>query len=147
MRKKLLSSLALIASVTVASVASAEEPTQYFPRAGKPFSSVIRMGHSVYMSGVTGAAADGSIPADFTTQATNAMDAVVARMKQGGATMDDVYKCTIALTDMNDWDAFNLVYVKYFKPNRFPVRMSFGSTGLGGSAVEVQCEAHAEPKP
>ena len=146
MHKKFVGGLALILSMTVASVASAEEPAQYFPRPGKPFSSVIRMGHSVYMSGVTGAAADGSIPADFTTQATNAMDAVVARMKQGGATMDDVYKCTIALTNMNDWDAFNLVYVKYSKPNRFPVRMSFGSTGLGGSAVEVQCEAHVEPK-
>ncbi len=132
---------ALALAITVPVVA-AEPSAQYSPRPGKPFSSAVRIGDNVYVAGSTGTAADGSMPADFTTQATNTMDAVGRNLKLAGATMDNVYKCTIALTNMDDWDAFNAVYVKYFKPGRYPARMSFGVTSLGGAAVEVQCEAH-----
>jgi len=130
---------------SVASFASsvpAAPAIQYHPRAGKPFSSAVRVGDFVYVSGATGTASDGVLPTDFATQAGNAMDAVAKELQLAGASMDDVYKCTIALTDMNNWDAFNAVYVKYFKPDHYPVRMSFGVTSLGGAAVEVQCEAH-----
>ena len=72
------------------------------------------------------------------------MDAVAKELQLAGATMDDVYKCTIALTDMEDWAAFNTVYEKYFKPDRYPVRMSFGVASLRGPDVEVQCEAYLE---
>jgi 2-iminobutanoate/2-iminopropanoate deaminase len=134
-----------ILSIAFGSSAIAAEPAiQHYPRAGKPFSSAIRVGNFVYVSGATGTAADGTLPSDFVTQATNSMDAVAKELKLAGASMDDVYRCTIALTDMNNWDAFNTVYVKYFKTDRYPVRMSFGVTSLGGAAVEVQCEAHLE---
>jgi 2-iminobutanoate/2-iminopropanoate deaminase len=130
-------------SIAACSVVAAAAPSmQYFPRAGKPFSSAVRVGEFVYVSGATGYAADGTLPADFVTQATNAMNAVGKELQLAGASMDDVYRCTIALTDMNNWDAFNTVYLKYFKPDHYPVRMSFGVTSLGGAAVEVQCEAH-----
>jgi len=126
----------------VGPLAAAGPAIQYHPRAGKPFSSAVRVGDFVYISGVVGAAADGTFPTDFVTQATNTMDAVAKQLKLAGASMDDVYSCTIALTDMNNWEAFNSVYLKYFKPDHYPVRMSFGVTSLRGAAVEVQCEAH-----
>jgi len=69
------------------------------------------------------------------------MDAIAAELKLAGASMDDVYKCSVALTDMKNWDSFNAVYVKYFKPERLPVRMAIAVVSLGGAAVEVQCEA------
>jgi 2-iminobutanoate/2-iminopropanoate deaminase len=134
--------LMILSLAASASVAAAGPTIQHYPRAGKPFSSAIRVGDFVYVSGAVGSAADGTYPSDFSTQATNAMNAVAKELQLAGATMDDVYRCTIALTDMNNWDAFNAVYVKYFKPDRYPVRMSFGVTSLGGAAVEVQCEAH-----
>ena len=135
--------LAAVALALIGSVPTAAATTrQIFPREGKPFSSAIRIGDMVYVSGVAGGAADGTYPADFATQATHAMNGVAAELKLAGATMDDVYRCTIALTNMDDWATFNTVYVKYFKPGRYPVRMSFGVTSLGGAAVEVQCEAH-----
>jgi 2-iminobutanoate/2-iminopropanoate deaminase len=137
-------SLAVLSIAACSSVVAAGPSTQYFPRAGKPFSSAVRVGDFVYVSGATGYAADGTLPGDFVTQATNSMDAVAKELQLAGASMDDVYRCTIALTDMNNWDAFNTVYLKYFKKDRFPVRMSFGVTSLGGAAVEVQCEAHLQ---
>jgi 2-iminobutanoate/2-iminopropanoate deaminase len=131
-----------ILSLAAYSAAFAAEPSvQFHPREGKPYSSAVRIGNTVYVSGATGAASDGTLPTDFATQATNAMDAVARQLQLAHATMDDVYKCTIALTNMDDWATFNTVYLKYFKPNHFPVRMSFGVTSLGGAAVEVQCEA------
>ena len=116
----------------------------FFPHPGapKPFSSAVRIGEEVYVSGVAGAAADGSLPKDFTQQTTNAMNALSAELKLTGASLDDVYKCNVALIDMNNWAAFNAVYVRYFKPDRLPVRMATGVVSLGGAAVELQCEAH-----
>ena len=137
---KVFLTICSIASVT--SVHAAERAVQYFPRAGKPFSQAVRIGDVVYVSGATGTASDGTLPTDFAVQATNSMDAVAKELQLAGASMDDVYRCTIALTDMDNWAAFNTVYVKYFKPDHYPVRMSFGVTSLGGAAVEVQCEAH-----
>ncbi len=125
-------------------VAHAAEPAiRYFPHPGtpKPFSSAVKVGNLVYVSGVTGIAADGTWPADFSIQAANAMDALASELKLAGATLDDVYKCNIALTDMTNWAAFNTVYARYFKHERLPVRMAVGVTSLGGAAVEVQCEA------
>jgi lysine/arginine/ornithine transport system substrate-binding protein len=132
----------ITSAVLLASAAPALPAPQYFPRANKPASYAVRVGDNVYISGVTGQAADGTLPADFTAQATNAMDGVVNELKLAGATVDDVYKCQIALVNMDNFDAFNAVYRKYFKPDRLPARMSWGVTTLGGSAVEVQCEAH-----
>jgi 2-iminobutanoate/2-iminopropanoate deaminase len=116
---------------------------QYFPHPGspKPFSSAVRVGNLVFVSGTTGFAADGSLPADFSTQATNTMNALTVELKLAGASMDDVYKCGVALTDMDNWAAFNTVYKTYFKTDRLPVRMAIGVSSLGGAAVEVQCEA------
>ena len=130
-----------VASLAPAVVAAAAPVIKYYPRANKPFSSAIRIGNQVFISGVVGTAADGTMPTDFGIQATNTMDAVAKNLKLAGATMDDVYECTIVLTNMDNWAAFNAVYVKYFKPDRFPVRISFGATDLRGASVEVQCEA------
>lgn len=123
-------------------VAAAGSSVQYYPRADKPFSSAVRVGDFVYVSGATGTAADGKLPTEFATQAANAMNLVARELKLAGASLDDVYRCTVALTDMDDWETFNAVYLKYFKPGRYPVRIALGVTSLGGAAVEVQCEAY-----
>lgn len=133
----------IVALASAGPAAAAVPPIRFYPHPGppKPFSSAVRVGDIVYISGATGSGTDGSLPADFTAQATNTMDAVARELQMAGATMDDVYKCGIALTDMDNWSAFNAVYVKYFKPDRLPVRMATGVVSLGGAAVEVQCEA------
>jgi len=141
--RRVCSAIRLAALVTSAVTAvTADAAVQYHPREDKPFSSAVRVGDFVFVSGAGGAAADGNLPADFATQATNAMNLVAKELQLAGASMEDVYRCTIALTNMDNWAAFNTVYLKYFKPNHYPVRMSIGVTSLGGAAVEVQCEAY-----
>ncbi len=141
---KALCTLVVGATALVACPAlAATPPVTYFPHPGspKPFSSAVRVGNLVFVSGSTGYAADGSLPADFTVQATNAMTAMATEFRLAGASLDDVYKCGVALTDMNDWAAFNSVYTKFFRLGRLPVRMAIGVSSLGGAAVEIQCEA------
>lgn len=143
MFKAVKNASAILAFASISSAVLARPSVQFFPQAGstKPFSPAVRVGNVVYISGVVGTGADGSLPADFTAQARNTMENVAARLKLAGASLDDVYKCSVAMTDMNNWAAFNEVYVKYFKPGRFPVRMAMGVDSLRGPAVEVQCEA------
>ncbi len=54
------------------------------------------------------------------------MENIKAIVEANSLTMNDVVKCTVMLADMNDWAAFNEIYVEYF-PGRKPARSAFGS--------------------
>ena len=136
--------LALIASLATPAFAASPTP-QFFPEQdpARPFSAAVRIGDMVYVSGVIGVNPDGTLPTDFAAQATNAMQALADEFKLAGATMDDVFKCDVALADMKNWPAFNTVYIKYFKPGHLPVRMAAGANGLAkNAAVEIECQAY-----
>ena len=58
-----------------------------------------------------------------------------------------MFKCTVMLADMAEWEAFNKIYVTYFKPDRLPARSAFGANGLArGARVELECVAYAGKK-
>ncbi|AUW57696.1 hypothetical protein C1T17_05840 [Sphingobium sp. SCG-1] len=111
--------------------------------AGRPFTPAVRAGDTLYLSGQLGTAADGALPADFETQARNVMVNVGKAASLGGATMDDLVKCTVMLSDMKLWPKFNEIYATYFKADRLPARSAFGTNGLAlGALVEVECIAY-----
>jgi enamine deaminase RidA (YjgF/YER057c/UK114 family) len=67
---------------------------------------------------------------------------IARTLEQNGLSFDDVFKCTVMLADMNEWRAFNAVYLEYFKPDRLPARSAFGASGLAlGARVELECWA------
>jgi reactive intermediate/imine deaminase len=112
-----------------------------------PFSSAIRAGDTVYLSGQIGFGADGKLPATMDAQARLAMDNLGSALKQACLGWGDVVKCTVMLDDMADWPAFNQVYVTYFPDNKFPARSAFGADGLAlGALLEVECIAYAGKK-
>jgi reactive intermediate/imine deaminase len=77
-------------------------------------------------------------PAPFEDEAKRAMDAVSAVLARHGASMNDVVKCTVLLTDMGKFAAFNEVYVSYFKPGHLPARTAMGVGALAaGAAAEA----------
>jgi 2-iminobutanoate/2-iminopropanoate deaminase len=145
MSKRLLV-LSVILSSALAPPVVAAPSTLFFPAEdGRPFSAAVRVGNSVYTSGVLGAAPDGTLPSDFSAQATNAMQAVADELKLAGASMNDVYRCNVSLSDLKNVSLFNAVYVNYFKPGHLPVRMAVGVNGLArGAAVEVECDANVQ---
>ena len=109
-----------------------------------PFSTAVRAGDTVYLSGALGIDANGKLGEGMAAQAKLAMDNLGAGLKQAGLGWGDVVKCTVMLDDMKDWPAFNQVYVTYFPDKKFPARSAFGADGLAlGALVEVECIAYA----
>jgi 2-iminobutanoate/2-iminopropanoate deaminase len=149
--------LAAIAAMPLAGSAAAERPAiEHYPpdesvqaaaRAGGfrlPFSSAVRVGDILYLSGVIGTGADGKLAAGMEAQSRQTMDNIGAMLKRAGRSFDDVFKCTVMIDDMREWQAFNQVYMSYFKPDRLPARSALGADGLAlGALVEVECLAHA----
>lgn len=110
---------------------------------GRPFAPVVRAGDTLYISGQLGTAADGTLPADFETQSRNVMTNIRTLAASGGASMDDIVKCTVMIADMKLWPKFNAIYATYFKPDKLPARSAFGANGLAlGAAIEVECIAY-----
>ena len=109
-----------------------------------PFSTAVRAGDTVYLSGALGIDANGKLGEGMAAQAKLAMDNLAAGLKQAGLGWGDVVKCTVMLDDMKDWPAFNQVYVTYFPDGKFPARSAFGADGLAlGALLEVECIAYA----
>ena len=109
-----------------------------------PFSTAVRAGDTVYLSGALGIDANGKLAHGIPAQARRAMDNLGAGLKQAGLGWGDVVKCTVMLDDMKDWPAFNQVYVTYFPDKKFPARSAFGADGLAlGALLEVECIAYA----
>lgn len=107
-----------------------------------PLSQYVRVGETLYLSGVLGTGADGALAAGGigpeTRQALTNLRAVLGK---AGATMNDVVKCTVFLADMQEWGAMNAVYATFF-PGHKPARSAVGVAGLArGARVEIECLA------
>ena len=107
-----------------------------------PFSSAVRAGDTLYLSGNVGNMpgtlnlAEGGIAGE--TRQT--MENISAVLTQFGSSMDDVVKCTVFMADMAEWGAMNEVYRTYFRNP--PARSALGANGLALSArVEIECIA------
>lgn len=111
------------------------------------FSSAIRSGDFIFLSGAIGALPGVNPPqvveGGIVPEAHQTMQNIEAVLAAAGAGWEDVVKCTVFLDDMADYAAFNEVYVSYF-PNDPPARSALGADGLAlGALVEVECLAVA----
>jgi len=134
-----------------------ERPTlQHFPPSGAaaeaaraggfvlPFSSAVRAGDVLYLSGQIGALPDGSLPEGIEAQSRQAMANVGAVLETAGLGFDDVFHCLVMLADMAEWGAFNRIYLEHFQAGRLPARSAFAAAGLAlGARVEIECQAWA----
>jgi len=138
--------LALAALAGCGGPTGAAAPAVYYKSTvpNAPFSAAVRVHGILYLSGQIGLAPDGTLAADFPTQARQTMDNVGAALREAGASFDDVFQCRVMLADMSHWEDFNKVYVGYFKPERLPARSAMGANGLArGAQVELECLARA----
>lgn len=101
-----------------------------------PYSQGLKAGNMVFTAGQGGAdPATGKLAPDIASQTRQALENIKAILAEGGASMSDVVKATVHLSDMDNFDAFNAVYETYFPLPR-PVRTTVES-GLGGMLVEI----------
>jgi len=66
------------------------------------------------------------------------LENIGAIVAAAGAAMDDVVKCTVHLSDINDFDRYNEVYARYF-PGIKPARTTVQSVLGKGIKVEIDC--------
>ena len=136
-----------------ASPVTAQPSVQHFPAAPinattpAPFSTAVRVGDMVYLSGEIGRRPDGTLPEGFEAQARQTMENIGTALKTTGLGWGDVVKCTVMLDNMADWPKFNAIYVPYFPAGKLPARSAFGADGLAlGALIELECLAHAGKK-
>ncbi len=66
-------------------------------------------------------------------------------LEAAGCTYDDVVKCTCHLSDLGDFDNFNVVYRTFFKGVR-PARTTVQSVLWSGIKVEIDAVARVKSK-
>ena len=90
----------------------------------------------------------GQGPVDFSTskfvlgtieeETTRTLENIRSIVQAMGKTMDDILKCTVHLSDINEFDRYNLVYSTFFNGVR-PARTTVQSVLAEGIKVEIDC--------
>src|SRR5262249_44668298 len=72
-----------------------------------PFSSAVRSGNLLFVSGQIGSRVENGapvlVPGGIEPEAHQALDNIKAIVEKGGSSMTRVVKCTVMLADMKDW--------------------------------------------
>lgn len=110
-----------------------------------PFSDVVEVGDLFFLAGQIGmdhgtrTMVEGGLKAETEQAIQNIHDV----LQQHGLSLDQVVKCTVILSTMDDFAAFNEVYTKYF--TKKPARTTFAAAGLARNAkVEIDVIAAKE---
>ena len=110
-----------------------------------PFSSAVRVGNMLYLSGQIGTRIENGapvlVPGGIDAEARQTMENIKAILERSGSSMDRVVKCMVMLADMSEWPRLNEIYASYF-PGPKPARSAWGAAGLAlGARVEITCFA------
>ena len=88
------------------------------PTSGRPYSPAVKIGNTVYVSGQIAIDINGNEVRDSVEAETEQVLKNIERwLGEAGFEMSDVVRATVFLTDINDYDAMNSVYVRFFPEN------------------------------
>ena len=117
-----------------------------YGRPTRPFTPAVQVGDILYLAGQIGTAASaqgGVVPGGIQAETRQTMLNIKDVLEKSGSSMEHVFKCTVFMADMKEWDAMNEVYTTFF-PNHKPARSALGANGLALNArVEIECLAKA----
>ncbi len=119
--------------------------TPQVPKALGPYSSGIRIGN-LFFTAQSGADKDGTLATDFSKQAEQCLKNIKAVIEEAGGMMDDIVKCTIYLTNIDNFSIVNDVYASFFK-NPYPSRICMEVSKFPGGEnmnIEIDIIAHIE---
>lgn len=116
--------------------------TEKAPGAIGPYSQATKIGNLVYTSGQLPIdMATGELATDVKEATKASLDNVKAILEEAGTSMDKIFKTTVFVRDLNDFNAVNEVYATYFESNP-PARSCVQVAKLPKDAV-VEIEAIA----
>lgn len=111
------------------------------PRLPLPFSQAVRVGPFVFVSGqgpidpVTH-----EVKGDIKGQTERMLENIKAILQAAGTSMENVVSTTVYLTDLDNFEAMNEAYVRYFTKDP-PPRATVQAGLLRGMLIEMQCIA------
>ncbi|MEM8823409.1 MAG: RidA family protein [Pseudomonadota bacterium] len=109
-----------------------------------PLSPAIRSGDHLFLTGMTGSLADGTMPLDPTAQFESAFDKIAGLLAEADLTLDAVSEVTTFHVDLNrHFETFEAVWrVRFAAP--YPAWTAVGVAGLRrqGALVEIRAIAH-----
>jgi 2-iminobutanoate/2-iminopropanoate deaminase len=113
-----------------------------------PYSPAVRAGDFIFVSGqvpidpVSGQVVSG----DAKAETRRVLENIRIILEGCGATLADVVKCQVFLTDIRDFAAMNEAYAEFFGDSK-PARSTVGAPALpvAGSKVEIDAVAY-KPK-
>ena len=120
--------------------------TQKGPAAVGPYSTATIAGGIIYLSGMIGIdpAVQKPVEGGTLAQAKQAFENIKTVLGELGATLGDVLKTTVYLTDIGEFGEVNKLYAQYFGPD-FPARTCVEVSRLPmGLSIEVECIARAK---
>lgn len=112
---------------------------------GLPFSTAVRVGNVVYLSGQVGVKPGTReiVSGGVGAETRQILENIKSILEYAGSSMDRVVKCTVFLKDIADYAAMNEVYAGFF-PKDPPARSTVAGSGLAlGAKVEIECIALA----
>ena len=116
---------------------------QTFGTSHVPLSPAVRAGDFVFISGQVPTGPDGKVVAGgIEEQTRQVMENIKAALALAGAGMEDVVKCTVILTDVREFAAFNKVYGSYF-PKEPPARTTLEAKLVIDIKVEIEAIAYS----
>lgn len=117
------------------------EITRYPTPLPAPFSKAVRVGGFLFLSGVLPMDAQANIiEGDIQAQTRAVLDRIALTLGELGASMADVVRTMIWLSDLDDFAAFNEEYRKHF-PAGLPTRSTVQATLYKSAKVEIEVQA------
>lgn len=117
--------------------------TKNAPGAVGPYSQAIKSGNMIFTSGQLHIKPENGelIKDDIQAQTKQSLENVKAILKEGGATLEDVVKVTIFMTDISKFSLVNEIYAEYFSDHK-PARSCVGVKELPlGGEIEIEAVA------
>jgi 2-iminobutanoate/2-iminopropanoate deaminase len=110
------------------------------------FSHAVQVDDHIYVAGTLGTDADLNLAEGVHAQTLQALDYIKRILEECGASLDDVVKVNVYLTDMSTFQEMNEAYLNVFG-DKVPARITVGCSALAlGAGVEIDCLAVLTPR-